>query len=118
MEFHFDFIPTPRKRLVIVHRLFAGNPHLSAPAVVSSSFLSVLTLKVTVGLQGFSEELSTPNVAGGNPFVIYTIKGTPHSLDVSCGQLETLCKRCGGELPSEPFAPGPARRPRRAARFL
>ncbi|MGA2751115.1 MAG: AAA family ATPase [Verrucomicrobiota bacterium] len=103
MEFHFDFIPTPRKRLVIVHRLFAGNPHLSAPAVVSSSFLSVLTLKVTVGLQGFSEELSTPNVAGGNPFVIYTIKGTPHSLDVSCGQLETLCKRCGGELPSEPL---------------
>ncbi len=101
MEFLFEFVPAPRKRVEFIHRLFAGNPQLAAPDVINSSFLSSLILKVSLAQESFTEELSTPNVVGDSPFVIFSIRGTPGSLEAVCGQLETLCKRCGGQLPSE-----------------
>jgi predicted ATPase len=102
IEFLFEFIPAPRKRLDLIHRLYAGNPQLAASEVINSGFLSALVLKVAITREGFSEELSTPNVAGSRPFVIFSVKGTPSRLEAVSGQLEALCKRCGGELPSEP----------------
>ncbi len=102
IEFFFEFIPAPRKRSDFIHGLYAGNPQLAAPQVVQSNFLSALFLKIAISREGFTEELSTPNVAGDRPFVIFSVKGAPESLEATCGQMEALCKRCGGELPSEP----------------
>jgi predicted ATPase len=104
MEFLLEFNPAPRKRIDLINRLFTGNSQLTAADAINSNFLSAVTLKVAITAEGFSEELSIPNVAGNRPFVLFSIKGTPHSLEVACGQLEALCKRCGGELPSEPVA--------------
>jgi predicted ATPase len=104
IEFLFEFIPAPRKRLELIHRLWAGNPATPAGEAINSNFLSALVLKVSLKQEGWSEELSTPNVAGNQPFLIFSIRGTPHSVEAACGQLETLCKRCRGELPSEPVA--------------
>ncbi|HEV7926024.1 MAG TPA: AAA family ATPase [Verrucomicrobiae bacterium] len=103
IEFLFEFVPAPRKRIDFIHSLYAGNPQLAASDVSNSAFLSVLTLKIEIRQEGFSEELSTPNVAGDKPFVIFSVKGTPETLEASSGQMETLCKRCGGELPAEPI---------------
>jgi predicted ATPase len=104
MEFLMEFMPAPRKRIDLINRLFTGNSQLTVADAINSSFLSAITLKVTVTAEGFSEELSVPNVAGNRPFVLFSIKGTPQSLEVAGGQLEALCKRCAGELPSEPVA--------------
>jgi predicted ATPase len=101
IEFLFEFVPTPRRRMDFIHRLFAGNPHLSASDAGNSDFLSALLLKVALTREGFSEELATPNIAGSRPFVIFAIKGAPGGVEAECGQMEALCKRCGGELPSE-----------------
>jgi hypothetical protein len=106
MEFIFEFIPDPKKRIEIIQRLYAGNPQMAAADGINSSFLSAVVLKVAVARESFSEELSTPNVEGDRPFVIYSIRGTPRSMEADCGQLEALCKRCGGALPSEPLALG------------
>jgi len=103
IEFLFEFAPAPKRRIDFIHRLYASNPKLAAADVSNSSFLSILTLKIIITMQGFSEELSTPNIESGRPFVIFAEKGTPESLEVSSGQMETLCGRCGGELPSEPI---------------
>ncbi len=132
IEFLFEFVPTPRRRIDFIHRLFAGNPHLSPSDASNSDFLSVLLLKVALTREGFSEELATPNIVGSRPFVIFAIKGTPAGVEAECGQMEALCKRCGGELPSElvkleasaeaacalPVAPGPPRGRGRLSRFL
>jgi predicted ATPase len=103
MEFLFEFVLPPKKRIDFIHRLYAGNPKLAAPDVSNSGFLSSLTLKVTISREGFSEELSTPNIDSNKSFVIFSIHGAPDSLEAVCGQMETLCSRCGGELPSEPI---------------
>ena len=102
IEFLFEFVPAPAKRIDFIHRLFTGNPNLPGPDAANSNFLSTLILKVALNREGFTEELSTPNVAGDRSFVIFALTGTPHSLIATGGQLETLCKRCGGELPAEP----------------
>jgi predicted ATPase len=102
VEFLCEFVPAPKRRIDFIHRLYAGNPQLAAIDVSNSGFLSALVLKITINLSGFSEELSTPNVVGDRPFVIFSVKGTPESLEAECGQLEALCKRCGGQLPLEP----------------
>jgi predicted ATPase len=101
IEWLLEFVLEPRRRIDFIHRLYAGNPQLAAPDVSNSPFLSTLTLKVSVTKDGFSEELSTPNFAGDRPFVIFSVKGAPHAIEASCGQMEALCKRCGGELPVE-----------------
>jgi predicted ATPase len=102
IEFLFEFIPAPKKRVDFIHRLYAGNPQLAAPETINSRFLSALLLKIAITREGFSEELSTLNLAGRQSFVIFSVKGAPHSLEAASGQMEALCKRCGGELPSEP----------------
>jgi predicted ATPase len=104
MEFLFEFVPPPRKRLDLINRLFAGNPQSAAADVINANFLSTITLRVVITAEGFSEELSIPNIEGDQPFVIFSIKGTPENLEVTSGQLEALCKRCRGSLPSEPLA--------------
>jgi predicted ATPase len=102
MEFLFDFVFAPQRRVEFVRRLFAGNPQTAVSDALNSELLSVLTLKITVGLDHFAEELSTPNLQGGRPFVIFSTKGAPGGVEFFCGQLETLCKQRKGELPSEP----------------
>jgi predicted ATPase len=102
LEFLFDFILSPRKRIDLINRLFAGNPQLAAADVINSQFLSAITLKVTISPEGFSEELSIPNISGQSPFIVFAIKGSPENVQAVAGQLEVLCKRCGGDLPAEP----------------
>jgi predicted ATPase len=102
IEFLFEFMPAPRKRIEFIQRLYTGNPQLAVAEVMNSGFLSALVLKVIINRDGFSEELSTPNIPGNRLFLIFSVKGTPHSLEAMSGQMEALCKRCGGELPSEP----------------
>jgi predicted ATPase len=103
IEFLFEFIPAPRKRVELIHRLFAGNQQMPPAQAINTNFLSALVLKVELTEEGFNEVLSTPNVAGA-PFVIFSIRGTPAGVEAVCGQLESLCKRGGGELPAEPVA--------------
>lgn len=100
IEFSFDFRLEPARRQELIERLFGENAAFPAQAL-PSPFLSVLTLKLTLNQAGFNEELSTSNVAGGRPFIIYSIQGSPASLTVSCGQMESACKRCAGELTVE-----------------
>jgi len=102
MEFLFDFVFAPQRRVEFVRRLFAGNPQTPLSDALNSELLSVLTLKITVGRDHFAEELSTPNLEGSRPFVIFSTKGAPGGVEFICGQLETLCKQRKGELPSEP----------------
>ena len=102
IEFLFEFVLAPRRRIDFIHRLCSGNPKWPAAEASNSDFLSALVLKIAIAREGFSEELSTPNIAGARPFVIFSVKGTPHSLEAACGQMEALCNRCAGELPSEP----------------
>jgi predicted ATPase len=102
MEFLFDFVPAPQKRVELVRRLFAGGAQAALTDALNSELLSVLTLKITVGRDHFAEELSTPNLEGSRPFVIFSTKGAPGSIEILCGQLETFCKQRKGELPSEP----------------
>jgi predicted ATPase len=101
IAFKFDFILSPRKRIDLINRLFAGNPQLAAPDVINSEFLSAITLKVTISPEGFAEELSIPNISGTSPFIVFTIKGSPENVQAASGQLEILCRRCGGNLPAE-----------------
>jgi predicted ATPase len=103
IEFVCEFIPAPKRRIDFIHRLYAGNPHLAASDVSNSGFLSALVLKIAITREGFTEELSTPNIAGNRPFVIFSVKGTAQSLEAWGGQMETLCKRCADELPVEPI---------------
>jgi predicted ATPase len=102
MEFLFDFVFAPQRRVEFVRRLFAGNPQNALSDALNSDLLSVLTLKITVGRDHFEEELSTPNLEGSRLFVIFSTKGAPAGVEFFCGQLETLCKQRKGELPSEP----------------
>ncbi len=102
VEFLFDFVLAPPRRIEFVRRLFAGNPQTASPDALNSPLLSVLTLKISVGRRHFAEELSTPNLEGSRPFVIFSTKGTPDGVEIFCGQLETFCKQRKGELPSEP----------------
>ena len=101
MEFLFEFCFAPQKRMEFVRRLFTGSSQEAVTAALNSELLSTLTLKITVGREHFEEELSTPNLEGNRPFVIYSTKGTPENLEVFCGQLEAFCKQRKGELPSE-----------------
>jgi predicted ATPase len=103
MEFLFDFVLAPQKRVEFIRSLFAGNVRTGLNDALNSELLSVLTLKITVGREHFAEELATPNLEGSRPFVIFSIKGAPGSLEILCGQLETFCKQHKGELPSEPL---------------
>ncbi|MGD0813237.1 MAG: AAA family ATPase [Verrucomicrobiota bacterium] len=101
MEFLFDFVIAPQRRAELVRRLFTGNSQTSVADALNSDLLSILTLKISVSREHFEEELSTPNLEGSRPFVIFSIKGTTASVESSCGQLETFCKQHKGELPSE-----------------
>jgi predicted ATPase len=101
MEFLFDFAFAPQKRMEFVRRLFTGSSLDAVTEALNSEVLSTLTLKITVGQDHFEEELSTPNLAGDRPFVIYSSKGTPQGLEMFCGQLEAFCKQRKGEMPSE-----------------
>jgi len=105
MEFLFDFILAADKRTELVQQLFAENTPAAASAALAGDFLSALTLKVVIGRDSFSEELSTPNVRGGRPCLIFSIQGGPKKTAVACGQLEALCKKCQEEIPSEPVVP-------------
>ncbi|HEY3915080.1 MAG TPA: AAA family ATPase [Verrucomicrobiae bacterium] len=102
MEFIFDFVLPPRKRLDLINQLFAGNSQLAAADVINSNFLSTITLHIVITTEGFTEDLSITNIEGSEPFTIFSIKGTRESLEVTSGQLEALCKRCGGTLPLDP----------------
>jgi predicted ATPase len=110
VEFLFDFVLAPPKREEMVRRLFTGGaPELLRDAL-ASVFLSTLTLKITAGRDHFEEELATGNLAGDRPFVIYSAKGAPGTIEFRCGQMETFCKQRKGELPAEsvPLASDPA----------
>jgi predicted ATPase len=101
MEFLFDFVLAPQKRVEYVRRLFPASSQAALTDALNSELLSALTLKITVGRDHFAEELSTPGLEGGRPFVIFSTKGAPGSVEIFCGQLENLCKQRKDEPPSE-----------------
>lgn len=104
MEFTFDFVLSPQKRLEVIRRLFSGNAQAGLNDALNSELLSVLTLKLAVGRDRFTEELSTRNFEGNRPLVIFSTLGMPGSLEISCGQLENFCKHRKGEPPPEPVS--------------
>jgi predicted ATPase len=104
MEFVFDFVLAAEKRTELILQLFAENT-AAATGAVAGEFLSTLTLKVVIGRDFFAEELSTPNLKGDRPCLIFSIKGAPKKTEVTYGQLEALCKKCQDEIPSEPVVP-------------
>jgi predicted ATPase len=102
IEFLFDFVLAAPRRIDILRRLFVGAAQSVMNDALNSPLLSLLTLKVTLGRGQFTEELSTPNFAGDRPFVIFSMRGTPATMEIFCGQLEMFCKqRKTGELPAE-----------------
>jgi predicted ATPase len=102
MDFLFDFVLAADKRVELIQQLFAQNTPAASAAALAGGFLTVLTLKVVIARDFFSEELSTPNLRGDRPCLIFSILGTPKKTEVVCGQLEALCKKCQDEIPSEP----------------
>ncbi len=92
VELIFDFVPAAQKRVDIIRRLFAGAGQNVLNDALNSELLSVLTLRIQLGQDHFTEELTTPNIAGQQPFLIFSVKGAPGSLEISSGQLETHCK--------------------------
>ena len=111
MEFLFDFALAADKRAELVRQLFAENTPAAASAALAGDFLTALTLKVAVGRDFFAEELTTPNLRGERPCLIFSIKGAPKKTEVMYGQLETLCQKCQDEIPLEPVAPDVAPEP-------
>ncbi|MGD0410175.1 MAG: AAA family ATPase [Verrucomicrobiota bacterium] len=105
MEFLFDFVLAADKRAELIQQLFAENTPAAATAALAGDFLSTLTLQVVIGRDSFSEELSTPNLRGGRPCLVFSIQGAPRRTEVIYGQLEALCKKCPDEIPSEPVVP-------------
>ena len=105
MDFLFEFVLAADKRAELIQQLFAENTPEAASGALAGGFLSALTLKVVIGRDFFSEELSTPNVRGDRPCLIFSIKGTPKKTEVACGQLEGLCKNCQEEIPAGPVVP-------------
>jgi predicted ATPase len=107
IEFIFDFTLNPDaapRRAAWIAQLFAGNKLVTPEAAAATGFLSALRLRVTIGADEFSEELSTPNLVRGDWFTVFSLQGSPAATTAASGQLETLCKRCGGDLPAEPVA--------------
>ena len=104
MEFVFDFALAPQKRMDLVRRLFTGNDQTPVADALNSELISVLSLKITLTGDHFTEELSTPNLEGHRPFVILSTRGSPGTFETFCGQLETFCKSHKGELPAQPIA--------------
>ena len=105
MEFVFDFVLAADKRTDLIQQLFAENTLTAASAALAGPFLSALTLKVVIGRDFFAEELSTPNLRGDRPCLVFSIKGAPKKSEVTYGQLEALCQQCQDEVPSEPVVP-------------
>jgi predicted ATPase len=105
MEFEFEFVLAADKRTELVRQLFAENTAEAVSGALAGDFLTALTLKVVIGRDFFSEELSTPNLRGDRPCLIFSIKGAPKKTEVTYGQLEALCKKCTEEIPSEPVVP-------------
>jgi predicted ATPase len=105
MEFLFDFVLEADKRAELIQQLFAENTPAAASAALAGGFLSALTLQVVIGHDFFSEELSSPNLRGDRPCLIFSIKGAPKRTEVMYGQIEALCKTCQEEIPSEPVVP-------------
>ncbi len=103
MEFQFEFVLAADKRAELVQQLFGEKT--AASGALAGDFLTALTLKVVIGRDFFSEELSTPNLRGDRPCLIFAIKGAPKKTEVTYGQLEALCKKHLDEIPSEPFVP-------------
>lgn len=100
IEFVFDFVLAPQKRVELIRRLYPTAPPEPVNDALNSELLSSLRLKIRMGRDHFEEELSTANVEGTKPLVIFTTKGTPHSLEMFWGQLEIFCKHHKGELPA------------------
>jgi predicted ATPase len=105
MEFMFDFALAADKRAELIRQLFADNTPDALAGALAGDFLSALTLKVVIGRDFFSEELSTPNLSGGRPCLIFSIQGAPKKTEVACGPLEAVCKISPDGAPSETAAP-------------
>lgn len=105
MEFVFDFALAGEKRAQLIRTLFASNPQTPPEAAVASGFLSVLTLKISISAGQFSEELLVSNLrAESRSVLVFAVKGSEQGTQAACGCLESLCARCGAELPSESAA--------------
>ena len=102
MEFVFEFLLSPEKRCDWIAQLFVQNKLVTVEQVLGSSFLSALTLKISLGADQFSEELSTTNLRAGSSALLFSIKGNAQNVDCTSGCLDSLSARCSGELPSEP----------------
>jgi predicted ATPase len=105
MEFLFDFVLAADKRAELIRQLFAGNTPEALAGALAGGFLSTLTLKVAIGRDFFSEELSTTPLRGDRPCLIFSIKGAHNETAVACGPLEALGKNAPADAPSEPAAP-------------
>jgi len=111
MEFLFDFVLSADKRAELVRQLFAENSPAALSGALAGEFLTTLQLKVVIGRDFFWEELSTPNLRGDQPCLIFSIKGAPKKTEVTYGQLEALCKKSQDEIPSQPVVPDVAPEP-------
>jgi len=105
MEFLFEFALAADKRAELIRQLFAESAPDTLAGVLAGDFLSSLTLKVVIGRDFFSEELSTPHLRGDRPCLIFSINGAPKKTVVTCGPFEVLCKAGLEGTSSEPVPP-------------
>jgi len=73
-NFCLNFVLAADKRAELIQQLFAENTPPAAAAALAGDFLATLTLKVVIGRDSFAEELTTPNVRGSRPCLIFSIK--------------------------------------------
>ncbi len=104
IEFAFEFTLAPEKRGELVRQLFADNRLTFPETAVASDFLATLTLKIMLKEGEFVEGLYASNLRSSSPpALIFSTEGSAQGVAILYGQLESLCKRCSADLPSEPM---------------
>lgn len=105
IEFTFDFSLSWAKRAELISRLFRDNKFAPPEAVIGSNFLATITLNIIIAEGRFTEELHVSNLPPeAVPVLIFSVKGNRESIECTSGNLESLCARCGNELPHQPVA--------------
>jgi predicted ATPase len=108
ISFTFDFGLPPSPRAHLIERLFADNKLVTPDAAISSGFLCSLRLRLAIGPDEFSEELSISSLSKGDWFSVFSVNGLPGVTEAFSGQLESLCQNCGGALAPQPVSIAPS----------
>ncbi len=94
IEVVFEFSPSEQLRLEIIQGLFARNPTLHPETVASTPFLQTITLRISVGINRFSEELCVSGLRPNSPTLpLFQTRGSPGRVESTATHLESMCEK-------------------------